>query len=87
MFGLSLCLLVVFTENILHIARGPTSSLHILEKYRDVSVFSLIWPINFSHSNSCIVFHRGFDLHFSSDLRWRRKWQPTPVFLPGESQG
>ena len=28
-----------------------------------------------------------------SDLRsqnvhvWRRKWQPTPVFLPGESQG
>ena len=20
-------------------------------------------------------------------LRWRRKWQPTPVFLPGESQG
>ena len=20
-------------------------------------------------------------------LNWRRKWQPTPVFLPGESQG
>ena len=20
-------------------------------------------------------------------LRWRRQWQPTPVFLPGESQG
>ena len=20
-------------------------------------------------------------------LAWRRKWQPTPVFLPGESQG
>ena len=20
-------------------------------------------------------------------LWWRRKWQPTPVFLPGESQG
>ena len=20
-------------------------------------------------------------------IRWRRKWQPTPVFLPGESQG
>ena len=20
-------------------------------------------------------------------LGWRRKWQPTPVFLPGESQG
>ena len=20
-------------------------------------------------------------------MQWRRKWQPTPVFLPGESQG
>ena len=23
----------------------------------------------------------------SPGLDWRRKWQPTPVFLPGESQG
>ena len=20
-------------------------------------------------------------------MQWKRKWQPTPVFLPGESQG
>ena len=25
------------------------------------------------------------DFHFTS-MHWRRKWQPTPVFLPGESQ-
>ena len=25
-----------------------------------------------------------FTFHF---MQWRRKWQPTPVFLPGESQG
>ena len=25
--------------------------------------------------------------HFSLFTHWRRKWQPTPVFLPGESQG
>ena len=25
--------------------------------------------------------------HFSLSCHWRRKWQPTPVFLPGESQG
>ena len=25
-----------------------------------------------------------FTFHF---MHWRRKWQPTPVFLPGESQG
>ena len=33
----------------------------------------------------------GHDLATSLSLftfmHWRRKWQPTPVFLPGESQG
>ena len=27
------------------------------------------------------------DLTFTFHMHWRRKWQPTPVFLPGESQG
>ena len=26
-------------------------------------------------------------LSLSTFMRWKRKWQPTPVFLPGESQG
>ena len=26
-------------------------------------------------------------LSFFTFMRWRRKWQPTPVFLPEESQG
>ena len=26
-------------------------------------------------------------LSFITFMHWRRKWQPTPVFLPGESQG
>ena len=33
----------------------------------------------------------GHDLATSlslfTSMHWRRKWQPTPVFLPGESQG
>ena len=28
----------------------------------------------------------GQDFTFTF-MHWRRKWQPTPVFLPGESQG
>ena len=39
-------------------------------------------------SNFTFTFHFHFSLftfHFS--ISWRRKWQPTPVFLPGESQG
>ena len=27
------------------------------------------------------------DLNHNMPIIWRRKWQPTPVFLPGESQG
>ena len=27
------------------------------------------------------------DFTFFTFMHWRRKWQPTPVFLPGESQG
>ena len=29
---------------------------------------------------------RGFD-SWVRKIPWRRAWQPTPVFLPGESQG
>ena len=29
---------------------------------------------------------RGFD-PWVQKIPWRRKWQPTPVFLPGKSQG
>ena len=29
----------------------------------------------------------GTSLSLFPFMHWRRKWQPTPVFLPGESQG
>jgi len=29
---------------------------------------------------------QGFD-HWVGKILWRRTWQPTPVFLPGESHG
>ena len=32
------------------------------------------------------VRDRGFDL-WVGKMPWRREWQPTPVFLPGESHG
>ena len=34
--------------------------------------------------NSLILFYFTFTFHFHA---LERKWQPTPVFLPGESQG
>ena len=30
---------------------------------------------------------RATSLSFFTFMHWRRKWQPTPVFLPGEPQG
>ena len=30
---------------------------------------------------------RATSLLLFTFMHWRRKWQPTPVFLPGESQG
>ena len=30
---------------------------------------------------------RATSLSLFTCMHWRRKWQPTPVFLPGESQG
>ena len=30
---------------------------------------------------------RAPSLSLFTFMHWRKKWQPTPVFLPGESQG
>ena len=37
------------------------------------------------HLDGCILLV-GFD-PWVGKIPWRRKWQPTPVFLPGESHG
>ena len=34
-----------------------------------------------------VGYHWATSLSLFTFMHWRRKWQPTPVFLPGESQG
>ena len=34
-----------------------------------------------------VGYNWGTSLSVFTFMHWRRKWQPTPVFLPGESQG
>ena len=41
---------------------------------------SIEFPVLYSQFSVICFIH-------SSVYMWRRKWQPTPVFLPGESQG
>ena len=45
-------------------------------------VWSLVWELR-SH----VPYDWATSLSLFTFMLWRRKWQPTPVFLPGESQG
>ena len=33
------------------------------------------------------ITHKGVEIRKIHKIPWRRAWQPTPVFLPGESRG
>ena len=62
------------------------SCLYIFEiNYLSVSSFAII----FFHFESCLftLLTVSFTVQKILCLIRRRKWQPTPVFLPGESQG
>ena len=56
---------------------------------------TLVWkipsmeePTGLQSMGSLRVGHDwGTSLSLFTFMHWRRKWQPTPVFLPGESQG
>ena len=47
-----------------------------------------LWPsLEAQWERTCLPHGRpGFD-PWVRKIPWRRKWQPTPVFLPGESHG
>ena len=71
-----------FYEDLLEKAMAPHSS-------------TLAWKIPWTEepgrvqsTGSLGVRHdRATSLSLFTFMHWRRKWQPTPVFLPGESQG
>ena len=57
-------------------------SLELSEKYK------YKWPgIAFFHPKCQLCFNEQPYLKTTGLYNWRRKWQPTPVFLPGESKG
>ena len=75
---LKICLLVLRSEK----AMAPHSS-------------PLAWKIPWTEESGMLqsmgLLRVGHDsvtsLSLLTFMHWRRKWQPTPVFLPGESQG
>ena len=62
-------------------ALGYTTAFHKLF----YTVVGLPWQLRWERA--CLQRGRpGFDL-WVGKMPWRRKWQPTPVFLPGEFHG
>jgi len=71
------------------------SNVYMLEKAMAPHSSTLAWKIPWTEEPSGLQsmgsLRVGHDWVTSLSLfpfmHWRRKWQPTPVFLPGESQG
>ena len=67
----------------------------LLEKAMAPHSSTLAWKIPWTEEpgrlqsmGSLRVGHDSMTLlSFLTFMHWRGKWQPTPVFLPGESQG
>ena len=74
---------------------GLTSLISLREKAMAPHSSTLAWKIPWTEEpgrlqsmGSKRVRHDwATSLSLFTFMHWRRKWQPTPVFLPGESQG
>ena len=75
-------------KNILHIYcdKGEGNGTH-----SNTLAWKIPWTEEPGRLQSMGSLRVGYNLATSLSLftflHWRRKWQPTPVFLPGESQG
>ena len=69
---------------------------NIVSRFLNLKYMSLLIDWQTMHSKNDMKWKIGY-LSFPNDwatslslftfMHWRRKWQPTPAFLPGESQG
>ena len=78
----------------LYLNLAPPMS-YFLEKAMAPHSSTLAWKIPWTEEPSRLqsmgLLRVGHDwatsLSLLTFMHWRRKWQPTPLFLPGESQG
>ena len=100
-FYLKIIIIVIFNVISLNLSTKLFAKLILLALFMGASflvcliIFYLV--VNFhwksicdTHLNlqQCKGLHKELIIIYSDTfMHWRRKWQPTPVFLPGESQG
>ena len=88
-------LIELFNENKLKFIYIYIYRIYILETAMAHHSRTLVWKIPWMEEPSRLrsmgslrVGHNwATSLSLFTFMRWRRKWQPTPVFLPGQSQG
>ena len=74
--------------------------LPVLEQYKiifDISYINHITKLRGKSKGKCLTssrwhIYKSVRCYFSrsggeANFHWRRKWQPTPIFLPGKSHG
>ena len=78
------CQTMLLSDLLSHVGEGNDTPLQYccLENPMDGGAW---WAAVHGVAKSWTQLHFHFSLF--SFMHWRRKWQPTPVFLPGESQG
>ena len=75
--------------------RGPLTEYKIFKRAMAPHSSTLAWKISWTEEPGRLQSMRSLrvrhdwatSLSLFTFMRWRRKWQPTPVFLLGESQG
>ena len=78
-----------------NLAAAATAAAYLWEKamapHSSTLAWKILWteePGRLQSKGSLRVGHDwATSLSLFTFMHWRRKWQPTPVFLPGESQG
>ena len=79
----------------MHLVQMPKSGIAVSEKTTAPHSNTLAWKIPWmeepgrlqSMGSRRVRHDWATSLSLFTFMHWRRKWQPTPVFLPGESQG
>ena len=70
---------------------SPTSVYKAMAPHSSTLAWKIPWMEERGGLQSMGLLRVGHDwvasLSLFTLMHWRRKWQPTPVFLPGESQG
>ena len=77
-------------SSVVHLARIMERNTFLKLGKESSFVFVTLWSSDTSNKEPTCLYRRCRRHRFNPWVRkipWRRAWQPTPVFLPGESQG